>query len=91
MGKLPASHRYNRLPLPPSDSGGFQQELVAQDLPGAKVLKFSLPPNKNFNPCNFKLFSITNRTTELLQQFDFLLKNGTIHKKIDLYLSKLII
>jgi hypothetical protein len=26
-----------------------------------------------------------------LQQFDFLLKNGTIHKKIDLYLSKLII
>ena len=46
VGKLPVSHRYNRLPLLPSDSGGFQQELVAQDLPGAKVEKFSLQPNK---------------------------------------------
>ena len=46
VGKLPVSPRYNRLPLLPSDSGGFQQELVAQDLPGAKVEKFSLPPNK---------------------------------------------
>jgi len=49
VGKLPVSHRYNRLPLLPSDSGGFQQELVAQDLPGAKVEKFSLPPNKKNN------------------------------------------
>jgi len=46
VGKLPVSHRYNRLPLLPSDSGGFQQELIAQDLPGAKVEKFSLQPNK---------------------------------------------
>ena len=37
VGKLPVSHRYNRLPLLPSDPGGIQQELVAQDLPGAKV------------------------------------------------------
>jgi hypothetical protein len=35
--------------LLPSDSGGFQQELVAQDLPGAKVEKFSLQPNKKLN------------------------------------------
>jgi len=28
MGKLPISHRYNHLPLLPSDPGGFQQELV---------------------------------------------------------------
>jgi len=48
VGKLPVSHRYNRLPLLPSDSGGFQQELIAQDLPGAKVEKFSLHPNKKF-------------------------------------------
>jgi len=53
VGKLPVSHRYNRLPLLPSDSGGFQQELIAQDLPGAKVEKFSLQPNKKFSPRNF--------------------------------------
>jgi hypothetical protein len=40
VGKLPASHRYNRLPLLPSDPGGIQQELVAQDLPGCKSRKF---------------------------------------------------
>jgi hypothetical protein len=39
-GKLPVSHRYNRLPLLPSDPGGIQQELVAQDLPGCKSRKF---------------------------------------------------
>jgi hypothetical protein len=39
MGKLPASHRYNRLPLLLSNPGGIQQELVVQDLPGAKVQK----------------------------------------------------
>jgi hypothetical protein len=46
VGKLPVSHRYNRLPLLPSDPGGIQQELVAQDLPGAKVDIFHFPPNK---------------------------------------------
>jgi hypothetical protein len=40
MGKLPASHRYNRLPLLLSNPGGIWQELVVQDLPGAKVIKF---------------------------------------------------
>ncbi len=40
MGKLPVSHRYNRLPLLPSDPGGIQQELVAQDLPGDKSRHF---------------------------------------------------
>ncbi|KOH45922.1 hypothetical protein NC99_12460 [Sunxiuqinia dokdonensis] len=39
MGKLPVSHRYNRLPLLPSDPGGIQRELVAQDLPGDKSRK----------------------------------------------------
>jgi len=40
VGKLPVSHRYNRLPLLPSDPGGIQQELVAQDLPGCKSRNF---------------------------------------------------
>lgn len=53
VGKLPASHRYNRLPLLSSDPGGFQQELVAQDLPGAKVEIFNTPPNKIFEVRNF--------------------------------------
>jgi len=39
VGKLPASHRYNRLPLLLSNPGGIQQELVVQDLPGTKVVK----------------------------------------------------
>ncbi len=39
VGKLPASHRYNRLPLLPSDPGGIQQELIAQDLPTHKIIK----------------------------------------------------
>ncbi len=60
MGKLPVSHRYNRLPLLPSDSGGFQQELIAQDLPGAKVEKFSLQPNKKNLPRNFAQYVFTN-------------------------------
>ena len=42
MGKLPASRRYNRLPLLPSDPGGIQQELAAQDLPNDKIRKFYL-------------------------------------------------
>jgi len=45
VGKLSVSHRYNRLPLLPSDPGGIQQELVAQDLPGAKVENFKFPAN----------------------------------------------
>jgi hypothetical protein len=39
VGKLPVSHRYNHLPLLPSDPGGVQQELVVQDLPDTKVVK----------------------------------------------------
>jgi hypothetical protein len=60
VGKLPVSHRYNRLPLLPSDSGGFQQELIAQDLPGAKVENFSLQPNKKYRPRNFGIRTLTN-------------------------------
>jgi len=41
MGKLPVSRRYNRLPLLPSDPGGIQQELAAQDLPANKISKIS--------------------------------------------------
>ena len=37
MGKLLLSHRYNRLPLLPSDPGGVQQELIVEGLPGANV------------------------------------------------------
>ncbi len=33
-GKLPTSHRYDRLPLLRSRPGGVQQELVVWDLPG---------------------------------------------------------
>jgi len=43
VGKLPASHRYNRLPLLLSNPGGIRQELVVQDLPGAKVVKIGKP------------------------------------------------
>jgi len=39
VGKLTVSHRYNRVSLLPSDPGEFQQELVAQDLPGDKSRK----------------------------------------------------
>jgi hypothetical protein len=39
--------------LLPSDSGGFQQELVAQDLPGAKVEKFTLTPNEKYKVWDF--------------------------------------
>jgi len=53
VGKLPVSHRFNRLPLLPSDSGGIQQELVAQDLPAAKVEIFKLPANKKRKRCYF--------------------------------------
>jgi hypothetical protein len=49
VGKLPVSHRFNRLPLLPSDPGGIQQELVAQDLPGAKVGNFKFPANFRSN------------------------------------------
>jgi len=43
MGKLLVSHRYNRLPLLPSDPGGVQRELVVQDLPNAKLrIRFSM-------------------------------------------------
>jgi len=55
VGKLPASHRFNHLPLLSSDPGGVRQELIVQDLPGAKVGKNRFAPNKkklrtiNFN------------------------------------------
>ena len=45
VGKLPASHRYDHLPLLPSGPGGVQQELVVQDLPGAKVEKNKIASN----------------------------------------------
>ena len=47
VGKLPVSHRYNRLPLLPSDPGGIQRELVAQDLPGDKSRKNWIPGKRN--------------------------------------------
>ena len=87
MGKLPASHRYNRLPLLPSDPGGFQQELVAQDLPGAKVEKFNLQPNKKLRPRNFRYFPFTNTANNKYNNLSTSIKNETIHKKIELYLS----
>jgi len=40
VGKLTASHRFDRLPLLPSGPGGVQQELVVQDLPGDKSRNF---------------------------------------------------
>jgi hypothetical protein len=41
VGKPPASHRYNHLPLLRSSPGGVRRELVVQDLPGTKVLLFA--------------------------------------------------
>jgi len=81
VGKLPVSHRYNRLPLLPSDSGGFQQELIAQDLPGAKVEKFTLQPNKKYRPRNFMLFTITNSAANNNNYLSTSIKNEKIHKK----------
>jgi len=81
VGKLPVSHRYNRLPLLPSDSGGFQQELIAQDLPGAKVEKFTLQPNKKYRPRNFMLFALTNSAGNNNNYLSTSIKNETIHKK----------
>jgi len=46
VGKLPASHRYDCLPLLSSDPGGVRQELIVQDLPAAKVGKNRFVPNK---------------------------------------------
>ena len=46
VGKLPASHRYDHLPLLSSDPGGVRQELIVQDLPAAKVGKNRFVPNK---------------------------------------------
>ena len=65
VGKRPVSHRYNRLPLLPSDPGGIQQELVAQDLPGAKVENFQFPPNKNPLRRNASLLLSTYPTENL--------------------------
>ena len=39
-GKLDISHRYNHLPLLPSDPGGVQWELVVYDLPQHKDRSF---------------------------------------------------
>ena len=75
VGKLPASHRYNRLPLLPSDPGGFQQELVAQDLPGAKVEIFGLPPNKKCTPRNFRLHTLTYTTEQPGNKNSYRIKN----------------
>jgi len=36
------SHRYDRLPLLPSDPGGIQRELVVSTYPGAKIQFFFL-------------------------------------------------
>ena len=96
VGKLPVSHRYNRLPLLPSDSGGFQQELVAQDLPGAKVEKFSLHANNIFNLVKFVISCLifdfykdnpesdsTNLKPNLFVNFNRKWDNT---QKIDLYL-----
>ncbi|NCB83860.1 MAG: hypothetical protein EOM44_05085 [Bacteroidia bacterium] len=40
VGKPPASHRYNLIPLLRSSPGGVQRELVVQDLPGHKSTTF---------------------------------------------------
>jgi len=52
--------------LLPSDPGGIQQELVAQDLPGAKVEIFQFPPNKNRLCSNASFILITYPTENLI-------------------------
>jgi len=89
VGKLPASHRYNRLPLLSSDPGGFQQELVAQDLPGAKVEIFNTTPNKLFAPSNFYRIQETHLPKEFFRNKLSIRKNSVYKKKIALYLSKI--
>jgi len=46
MGKLSISHRYNHLPLLPSDPGGFNGSWSHRTYPAAKVLKKSNQPKK---------------------------------------------
>ena len=46
-GKLDTSHRYDLLPLLRSSPGGIQRELVVYDLPGTKVIIFSLTQKFN--------------------------------------------
>lgn len=41
-GKLLISHRYNRLPLLPSDPGGFGRSQSYKTYPSAKVIKKSV-------------------------------------------------
>ena len=53
-GKLLVSHRYDYLPLLPSEPGGIWQELVVQDLPERKsTLIFK---NTKINVTFFKIF-----------------------------------
>jgi len=49
--------------LLPSDPGGIRQELVAQDLPGAKVEKIGNLPKKKHTPA---LFYSLGTTVQLL-------------------------
>jgi hypothetical protein len=53
VGKLTVSHRYNRVSLLPSDPGEFQQELVAQDLPGCKSRKIWITTKEKSLTLNF--------------------------------------
>ena len=45
-GKLGTSHRYDLLPLLPSDPGGIQRELVVYDFPRLQIYYFSLKLSK---------------------------------------------
>lgn len=44
------SHRFNHLPLLPSDPGGIQRELVVSDLPAAKIQKLNIHANESLHP-----------------------------------------
>jgi len=56
VGKLTVSHRYNRLSLLSSNPGEFQQELVAQDLPGHKSRKICITTKEKTTSLFFLIF-----------------------------------
>lgn len=72
-GKLPVSHRYNRIPLLRSRPGGILQELIVQDLPGTKIRNFQV--FLSFFSFNFVLCFITGKlscfTGLLLRRYYF--------------------
>jgi hypothetical protein len=71
VGKLTVSHRYNHLSLLPSNPGEFQQELVAQDLPGCKSRKICITTKEKVISLFFLILSEILIRNQLLKTTGF--------------------